>query len=89
MKFIHGLLYFTPLFTFGLVVYALWRNQRAAKDSELVDDSNFGPRVGAIIEVVLHPDRAATWEQPDGKLVFPKLGKDSSEINEIRPDDGK
>ena len=89
MKFIHGLLYFTPLFTFGLVVYALWRNQRSAAESDKVDTTNIGPRVGAIIEVILHPDHAAEWEQPDGRLVFPNLGKDSSEIHGIRPDDGK
>ena len=67
MSFIAGFLYFLPFFVTALVAYALWRNQRAAKDSELVDDSNFGPRVGAIIEVVLHPDHAANWWRPATK----------------------
>lgn len=45
----------------GLIGYGMWRNQRAAKDSELVDDTNFGPRGGAIVETMLHPDHAAVW----------------------------
>jgi len=49
------------LLGWGLIVYAMWRNQRAAKDSDMVDTTNFGPRGGAIIETTLHPDHAATW----------------------------
>jgi len=45
----------------AIIVYVMWRNQRAAKGSPLVDDTNFGPRVGSIVEVALHPDHAATW----------------------------
>ena len=44
-----------------ILIYAGHRNQRAAKDSPLVDKTNFGPRVGAVVETTLHPDRAATW----------------------------
>ena len=106
----------------AIIIYGLWRNQRAAKGSDLVDDTNFGPRIGAIVEVTLHPDRAFMWWQvapadwrpgPDMVKgvnyiivmpaptvrdylasnylvkVFPKMDKDSSEINGIRPDDGR
>jgi hypothetical protein len=80
-------------FTFSLgwliLIYGLWRNQRSAKKSPLVDGSNFGPRVGAIVEVVLHPDHAAKWLHPNGRTVFPALGQDSSEVYGIRDDDGK
>jgi len=74
-----------------ILIYAGWRNQRAAKKSPIVDDTNFGVRIAAIIEVVLHPDRAATWEheRSNGVKVFPQLGMDSSERYGIRPDDGK
>ena len=89
MNFILGLLYFTPLFLSAVVVYALWRNQRAAADSPLVDRTNFGTRIAAIVEVILHPDHAAQWQHPDGRKVFPNLGKDSSEVHGIRPDDGR
>ena len=79
--------------SFGWVIlfYAGWRNQRAAKKSPIVDDTNFGVRLAAIVEVVLHPDRAATWEhsRSNGIKVFPQLGMDSSEIYGIRPDDDK
>ena len=44
-----------------ILIYAGHRNQRAAKDSPLVDKTNFGPRLGAVVETTLHPDRAATW----------------------------
>ena len=46
-----------------LMVYALYRNQRAAAKSLLVETTNFGPRIAAIVEVVLHPERAVTWER--------------------------
>ena len=72
-----------------LLIYAGWRNQREAASSPLVETTNFGPRFGAIVEVTLHPDHAAKWHHPDGSLVFPNLGKDSSEIHGIREDDGK
>jgi hypothetical protein len=91
VSFLYGFLYFAPVFITGLVVYALWRNQRVAGKSPLVDRTNFMPRVAAIVEVVLHPDRAATWFRQNDKgeyvLVFPQLGKDSSEIYGHRPDD--
>jgi hypothetical protein len=44
-----------------ILIYIGWRNQRAAVDSPLVDDSNFGPRLASIVEVSLHPDHAAKW----------------------------
>jgi len=75
-----------------ILIYAGWRNQRDAKRSDLVDDTNFGARVASIVEVILHPDHAAQWYKPvNGELVkvFPKLGMDSSEAHGIRPDDGK
>lgn len=80
--------FLTMALGWGIIVYGLWRNQREAKDSDLVDKTNFGPRVAAIVEVVLHPDHAATWQHSDGRKVFPKLGMDSSEAHGIRPDDG-
>ena len=93
MNFITGFLYFAPFFITALVVYALWRNRREATESPLVDRTNFGPRIAAIVEVVLHPGHAATWERKnkDGEYVkvFPNLGKDSSEVHGIRPDDGR
>lgn len=46
-----------------ILIYAGIRNQNAAKDSPLVDWSNFLPRMRAIIEVILHPDHAAEWER--------------------------
>ncbi len=77
----------------AIIIYGLWRNQRAAKGSKKVDKTNFGPRVSAIVEVVLHPDHAATWLIKDGrdnyKPVFPALGQDSSEQYGIREDDGR
>jgi len=80
-------------FTFALgwliLIYGLWRNQRVAKKSPLVDNTNFGPRVAAIVEVILHPDHAAYWKNPNGTRVFPALGQDSSEQFGIREDDGK
>lgn len=82
------------LFPAALLIYVGWRNQRAAKDSPLVDDTNFGARLAAIVEVVLHPDRAATWHKQIGTSglwvpVFPELGQDSSEAAGIREDDGR
>ncbi len=80
-------------FTLGMgwliLIYAGWRNQRVAAKSPIVETTNFGPRGAAIIEVTLHPDHAATWQHPDGRKVFPNIGKDSSEIHGIRPDDGR
>jgi hypothetical protein len=49
------------LLGWAIIIYALWRNQRVAKKSPKVDDTNFIPRVAAVVEVTLHPDRAATW----------------------------
>jgi hypothetical protein len=72
-----------------IIFYAMWRNQRVASRSSIVDTTNFGPRIGAIVEVILHPDHAAIWRKEDGALVFPNMGKDSSEIYGIRPDDGR
>ena len=98
-----------------LLIFAIMRNQRVAAKSPLVETSNFGPRLGAIIETSLHPDHAVNWWRPATKtesqlirdekyigewaeavvreseyivLVFPTLGKDSSEIHGIRLDDG-
>lgn len=72
-----------------VLIYAGWRNQRTAAKSPLVETTNFLPRLRAIIEVVLHPDHAVAWQHPDGRPVFPNLGKDSSEIAGIREDDGE
>ncbi len=81
-----------------ILIYAGWRNQRAAARSSLVETTNFLPRLRAIIEVVLHPDHATSWYRRtksgvnmigEYTLVFPNLGKDSSEIAGIREDDGK
>ena len=81
--------FFTLALGWLILIYAGWRNQRTAAESPLVETTNFMPRLRAIIEVVLHPDHAAAWQHPTGELVFPNLGKDSSEIAGIRPDDGK
>ncbi len=84
--------YFTLSLGWIILIYAGWRNQRSAARSPLVETTNFLPRLRAIIEVVLHPDHAALWYRiVKGKaiLVFPNLGKDSSEIAGIRKDDGK
>jgi hypothetical protein len=72
-----------------ILIYIGWRNQRVAAKSPLVDKSHIGARIAAIVEVGLHPDHAATWQHPDGTLVFPNLSKDSSEAYGIREDDGK
>jgi hypothetical protein len=77
------------LFGWAIIIYALWRNQRVAKKSPKVDDTNFIPRVAAVVEVTLHPDRAATWQHADGRMVFPALGKDLSEQTGVREDDGR
>lgn len=77
----------------GIIIYALVRNQREARQSPLVDDTNFIPRLAAIWEVVAHPERAATWLRvtPDGEIteVFPAIGQDLSEQTGIQEDDGK
>lgn len=59
---------FAMLLGWIIIVYALWRNQRSATDSLLVETTNFGPRVASIVEVTLHPDHAAEWWRfaPDG-----------------------
>ena len=75
-----------------ILFYVGWRNQRAAKASPLVETTHFLPRIRAIIEVALHPERAVMWHKPEnGKWVrvFPNLDKDSSEVAGTRPDDGK
>ena len=56
--------FLTMAFAWALIIYALWRNQRSAARSPIVETTNFGPRIGAIIEVILHPDHAATWWRP-------------------------
>ncbi len=72
-----------------IIVYAIFRNQRAAAASPIVDTTNIGARIAAIVEVILHPNHAATWRHTDGRRVFPALGQDSSEAYGIREDDGK
>ena len=82
---IAGVVYLLGAWAF--IVYALIRNQKEAKESPLVDTTNPIPRIAAIWEVIAHPGRAATWQHPDGRKVFPMLGKDLSEMTDIRDDD--
>lgn len=58
----------TGLLGWFIIAYVAWRNQRAAKESDFVDDTNFGPRWAAIVETALHPDHAVKWwrAMPDG-----------------------
>jgi len=57
LNFVNALMVFLGL----VLIYGMYRNQRAAAGSDEVDTSNFGPRIAAIVEVVLHPDRAVGW----------------------------
>lgn len=87
---IYGIIGFiTSILGWIIIGYAMWRNQRSAAKSPIVETTNFGPRIAAIVEVILHPDHAVHWQNPTGDPVFPNLGKDSSEVHGIRPDDGK
>ncbi len=54
----------TGLLGWMIIGYIAHRNQVAAKDSDLVDDTNFGPRWAAVVETALHPDHAANWWRP-------------------------
>ena len=79
------------LFSIGgwlILFYIGWRNQRAAKDSLLVDDTNFGPRMAAIVETALHPDHAATWyvltqSSVEAELRLTDFARDIDQLDEL------